>query len=722
MKKYLMTGIAALVMCFGFTSCSHDLAGTSPEDLEMMRAEKIQNTYNKAFIATFGQPAADQNWGFGTATRAAGSGTITQNGETVKYTLAEQSPNSPNPPAQPGSSETAPSFRSTTPTVPTTISFSVPTGTVAAPQNLSNDGVYTLSNDYNVSNPQNQQNVTFYVIGDNVVYKEQTHSNGTTFIVTEGKKLTLGAQGNYIGVSIYLAKNATLVLEKENGTVNLKDAVTSQNPLTTLGAMLYLGENSSVICKSNVEFEQYFTIYNEKGTIDAKTNNKQISINGGALIYNAKKLKAENIKMLNESAELINVGNIEASEFDMRSGGKFLNEENGIVTIAKTNWIDNMNSVWQNKGDFTCGDFHIENTRNVFNNCKLTVTATGTSGTGIFSFVKNSTLVLDGNNSVKADAMSWGPDCDFYMSNNSMLWVVGALTSTSANKGYGVHGVGSGYSILKAGSITYSGDADQSRMNYFGKVYVDTETHFAQGFKDQKTVESSQPYYYFDSSVKFRFRNDACPITSTISGDCHHGYTPPTPPTDFTANLRVMAEDLSASEQTDFDFNDIVFDIQYGTPAKIRVRAAGGTLPLRIKVKSSASHNDDACTGKEGNGWQEIHALWDMGTGIMINTNATTIISPSKGYEASTLLDPIELDYNVTSAADANNIIIEVKKTVEGVAGWYEMKAAVGEPAAKFACSPNLRWADEREDLKGNSNFSSWVQGAISTWNWNNFQ
>ena len=705
MKKYLMTGIAVLAMCAGFTSCSHDLEAPSQEEINEVNAQKITNSYNQAFIATFGQPAANQNWGFGTATRAAGSGTITQNGETVNYTLAEQNPSSPTPPAQPGSSATAPSFRTTTPSVPTTISFSVPEGTVAAPQNLSNDGVYTLSNDYNVSNPQNQKNVTFYVIGDNVVYKEQTHNDGTTFIVTEGKKLTLGAQGNYIGLSIYLAKNATLVLEKENGTVNLKDAVTNQNPLTTLGAMLYLGENSSVICKSNVEFEQYFTIYNEKGTIDAKTNNKQISINGGALIYNAKELKAANIKMLNESAELINVGNIEASEFDMRSGGKFLNEENGKVTIAGTNWIDNMNSVWQNKGDFTCGDFHIENTRNVFNNCKLTVTANGTSGTGTFSFVKNSTLVLDGNNSVKADAMSWGPDCDFYMSNNSMLWVVGALTSTSANKGYGVHGVGSGYSILKAGSITYSGDADQSRMNYFGNVYVDTETHFAQGFKDQKTVESSQPYYYFDSSVKFRFRNDECPITSTISGNCHHGYTPPTPPTEV-ADLRIMAEDLSATEASDFDFNDVVFDVYFAkegeSETKILVRAAGGTLPLQIKVSDTE--------------WQEVHGLWGLGTGIMINTGAEAMFGSSKGADGRGSKE-LTLKYPIRNAEQAKNITIQVQKALpNGQKQWMEMTAPTGEPAAKFAIpAPNPdseNWCNERTPIQTKyTKFTDWVQG-----------
>ena len=63
MKKYLMTGIAAVAMCAAFTSCSHDF------DFEQTTQEEaIQNKYEAAFIKAFGQPAPDQDWGFGTAT------------------------------------------------------------------------------------------------------------------------------------------------------------------------------------------------------------------------------------------------------------------------------------------------------------------------------------------------------------------------------------------------------------------------------------------------------------------------------------------------------------------------------------------------------------------------------------------------------------------------------------------------------------------------------
>ena len=70
MKKYLMT-IAAAAMCAAFTSCSHDFDSMSQEELNNLEAEQIVNNYNQAFIKTFGQPAANQDWGFGTnATRS----------------------------------------------------------------------------------------------------------------------------------------------------------------------------------------------------------------------------------------------------------------------------------------------------------------------------------------------------------------------------------------------------------------------------------------------------------------------------------------------------------------------------------------------------------------------------------------------------------------------------------------------------------------------------
>ncbi len=66
MKKYLMTGVAAIALCAAFTSCSK-----GGEDLYNPNAEQeqLQLSYEQAFVQVFGQPSSAQDWGFGTATR-----------------------------------------------------------------------------------------------------------------------------------------------------------------------------------------------------------------------------------------------------------------------------------------------------------------------------------------------------------------------------------------------------------------------------------------------------------------------------------------------------------------------------------------------------------------------------------------------------------------------------------------------------------------------------
>ena len=74
MKKYLMTGMAAAIVCAAFTSCSRDI-----ETSNGTVAQTVEETYEKAFITHFGQPASTQNWGFGSA--VAGTRAIDPNQE-----------------------------------------------------------------------------------------------------------------------------------------------------------------------------------------------------------------------------------------------------------------------------------------------------------------------------------------------------------------------------------------------------------------------------------------------------------------------------------------------------------------------------------------------------------------------------------------------------------------------------------------------------------------
>lgn len=65
MKKYLMTGVAAVAMCAAFTSCSKTEDLYDPGAVQEMEIANVYEQYNQAFIKTFGQVHPNQNWGFG---------------------------------------------------------------------------------------------------------------------------------------------------------------------------------------------------------------------------------------------------------------------------------------------------------------------------------------------------------------------------------------------------------------------------------------------------------------------------------------------------------------------------------------------------------------------------------------------------------------------------------------------------------------------------------
>lgn len=170
----------------------------------------------------------------------------------------------------------------------------------------------------------------------------------------------------------------------------------------------------------------------------------------------------------------------------------------------------------------------------------------------------------------------------------------------------------------------------------------------------------------------------------------------PDPDPDPTAyDFRVMAEDLTitaSGAQSDFDFNDVVFDVKYvsSTKALVKVRAAGGIYPIRIAGR------DD----------KEIHAL--LGGGMtMTNTY------PNNHYQYDA--EAFEVDGNFgSSSADAQfklgvkAITVEVNKG----GGWTPLEAPTGKVASKIGVPVNVEWCDEFQDIDtkwGANAFENWV-------------
>jgi hypothetical protein len=165
---------------------------------------------------------------------------------------------------------------------------------------------------------------------------------------------------------------------------------------------------------------------------------------------------------------------------------------------------------------------------------------------------------------------------------------------------------------------------------------------------------------------------------------------------DETYDIRIMGEDLSASEDGDFDFNDIVLDVALTDKgADCKLQAAGATLKIRIN----------------GNDNLEVHKMFGVDQKVMVNTNA------DKAGLANAKKDPVEfsLTGNFKSADD---ILIQVYRQNK----WMTLKAPKGDAASKIVVPITFVWPDERQSLKAKyPNFLNYVKDpeTYREW-WNN--
>ena len=166
-----------------------------------------------------------------------------------------------------------------------------------------------------------------------------------------------------------------------------------------------------------------------------------------------------------------------------------------------------------------------------------------------------------------------------------------------------------------------------------------------------------------------------------------NGVTPP------PSNVRIIAEDLSATQGTDFDFNDIVLDVNIsGTTANCSLIAAGGTLPLRIAGSDELEVHKMFGLLKGGDNWLNTKQE-------MINTGE----GPTKDYVSFTL----------TGISNAADIKLEVYKN----GAWVEMTARQGTPAAKIAVNQDFEYCAEKEPITTKyPNFQYWVQDVNYIW------
>lgn len=175
-------------------------------------------------------------------------------------------------------------------------------------------------------------------------------------------------------------------------------------------------------------------------------------------------------------------------------------------------------------------------------------------------------------------------------------------------------------------------------------------------------------------------------------------------PATMTNAKMIIAEDLSANNGSDFDYNDVVFTVGFSKKqssvdwknhlyAHITLLAAGGTMPLYV--------------GGKANG-VEVHEAFGVATNTMVNTNNGTV---SKS-PVQVLLDLGVTDWENTITANPKDIEVYVEGKTNLTLG-----TEIGQPSEKLCVDQNFQWCDEREPIETKyTRFPDWVKNRSVKW------
>ena len=631
MKKYLMTGIAALALCAGFTSCSHDLDSYSPDEIKELEAQKIVNNYQKAFTATFGKVAANQTWGFGAAnTRTRGFST--------NHNLWGD------PTADGGK-----------------WNFKVPPA-LTERQKLR----VKLYFQYNPWLTYEDPEWTDFFV-------QQVYKGGTSPIASQSlESYPTGDGGTVIGGE--QMDKLTVGYPGEGGQAdNYYDHVNDFNNAN------YDGGNTVPVLNTGASTNNYSTdSHDDQITLmlDSKSDCVGYWDSDGATGHNDRCALAG------------------AAEIDAWAAS----------TAAQNLGIDLGDPVYEEE----------------WNRSFVGLDYDGVYGDNIYKkgdFDENGNW---NNNIIKYAKIADAKQKD-YLWDGQQVWKFDDYIAENGPYFLDKEGNKVPYTISERNMfIGTNSDLEGGQNAYIIQKYVEEfqrevdviDITVIQDKIDDACLPCNGNLYQWTKNIGGRDHVYSDWIVTLTKAEKQDEII--TDPTDYA--IRVMAEDLSASESSDFDFNDVVFDVTYNTDdanAIVTLRAAGGTLPLIVAVNNPADDQDYT--------ENEVHHLFGEPTNIMINTGRGGADGANNKTASRTISVPFS---NINSEDDfltaVKNIKVWVKKSVSQGDGtttqkWFELTANEGEACCKFACGPDYEWCPERTNIDKVYTFSAWVQGFSTT-------
>ena len=653
-KNYLsaLVAIFAMISVMILSSCSHDKFYYSEEKAE----QSVNDKYAAAFEKAFGKVGPNVDWGFssknaGTRAFTRAVGTYAQYRGNIQPTLDPPFPSDCN----------ASNFLD-----------AVPAGVNKLSPNGGGAGSYFIDAE--------TQSVSTWA-GASKIYVTGTVdlSNGDTNAATPKFAPDYRSE-------IYLLKGATLKLGEVSAIMFNVDAI-------------YIAEGATLQTAGILKANTNTKVYNH-GTINVGT----FEVNTSSFLYNVGTLTAGSVNAESNNSRIVNDGTINSTTVIVNAGAV---QNNDMWTVSGTTHINSNNSGWVNNGHWTTGNYaYIGGSWNVINNCYLEVEndfeMNISSEQGAFK--------IDAGGGVLTKNFYGGRDSSTGATSGPFVIVMGSeavfvveetakLESGRYDEdGFGIFGPTSGeYAVFQAKNIVRDSYLESinshGAVTYGGNLYVSAETHFPQG-KDSDGSGTYVPQPFIYEKDGFSIANNIYaagfksgkPNINIPQTPCSPGFKGGDP------LYRVIAEDLSAAEAGDFDFNDVVFDVVKAENGKttLKLICAGGVLPLRVRGANEA----------EG---REVHEVFGDTTPMLEN-------HPMYNTQAGPNVPATEftVEGTYTTPAKIKDIIIEVYK--EGK--WMELTATQGKAACKILVDDTFKPVVERRNIADeNQNFTNYVQG-----------
>lgn len=585
-KTYLFAGAVALFAGVALTSCSHDF-----DDEGSAGVDPVVEKYNRIFIETFGQPAPNQDWGFGdSGTEAARRMTRSNPGTTVAQTAANINANA---------NEWA------------DVSNSTGFGGWLVPDPLT-EGQKLRVQKYFQANP----NLSYIDPHYRHFFIQQVYKGGPTTAGTNSTEVVTAAGGH----------------EYTSNNMNL----------------LTVGQSAIHIYNFN---------YGDGSETNVLDNEANISNHTGETYHKDKIMLMVNID------DTSCFGYHETGSSNETTGPT--GQHNDRMALVSASVIDAWATTHGNPGEPVVDKWN-------------------RSFIGFDLAIKEGEQIWSGEVQSYTSGMNMGYDGLYYGEDNILLFDIGEnYSKVMPNNMEDVMKDANDdpLKLLVSNTNFYSGDlvsltdADL-RVDRDGKVLVNmvkVNQLIAAGyypvsgssFRSWVIPRKSYDKYYSDW------------IVTLSKAERVDEPREPEEPDTWGEWKRIICEDLSVTQASDFDFNDVVFDVRLNTAhtkAQVKFLAAGGTLPLTVGWDGQGTNWND----------YEVHNIFGVSTGTMVNTNWRTGVT--KSYVTKTFTG------SFSTYDDVKIMVLKGEK-------WELITAHTGWPASKILVNTTYQWCDERKDI-----------------------